>query len=263
MNGEDDNLRDLIATYMSSASLEDRAKVLRLLHVTKHPNVGAEVWTLACSENAAERAAAADIAAQRDPAEDWPRPVLRRLLNDSDPDVIAAAATGLFYTSDSASLDVLRALGTSRAASVRDAIAFAFGNYQGQLAALNCLLQLKDDAEASVRISAVISLGIWLLAGDKRVVEALLSSCSDPDAECRGEAILALAESGEPSILPYVRNELAAPFQGCWAVDAAAYLADPSLCEPLQVLLSRLNEDDKMRFASSFNQALSACCARE
>lgn len=236
---------------------EERQNSLQILHFMEDGDVATAISKLERSESPSSRVLAADIAAQWKGDREQCLGLLDRLLDDSDANVVAAAATAFMHRKSDAVVGRLVNLAQSPEpvrSSVASALAMNYSHPESVLA----LQRLKQDPVDEVRQWVAIGLGFALLAGQEDVSEDLLGMCTDRDDETRGEALLALAEAGDVRVLPLVILELAASSNPSWAIDAARFLADKRLCEPLNSVRSKVTGNE--RWMKAHADAVAACC---
>jgi HEAT repeat protein len=156
---------------------------------------------LATSPHAAERVLGADILGQFGYRDDRPfaaetLPVLLTAATDADPDVVAAAITGLGHLGDErARAAMLRHLGHP-SAQVRFAIAAALPLIAGRPAdpaAVAALIDLTRDPDPEVRDWATMGLGSQLDVDTPEVRQALTARLHDPAGDTADEARVGLA----------------------------------------------------------------------
>ncbi|MBK8251661.1 MAG: HEAT repeat domain-containing protein [Polyangiaceae bacterium] len=255
---------ELIQTYLREPDRQTGQAALAELHRRGGREEFSIGQTLAQSNQWEDRVAAAYLLGQLG----WDRPtflkesvdVLLCLLSDSQPPVVAAAATALGFRADERAIPSLVAHSTHPDAQVRLGVTqglLPFRTIQVQ----HALIGLASDIKTEVRSWATFALANNEVADGEDVRLALLARADDVDPETRGEALIGLAMRGDERALPFVKRELNGPFHGDWAVEAAEHLGRPELYPSLQSLFSRISEADKAAFAGSFQRALEACQA--
>ncbi len=119
------------------------------------------------------------------------------------------------------------------------------------------LVKLSADADPEVRNWATFGLGVQTEADTPALRAALKARLDDPelDGEIRGEALVGLAERGEPGLTGYVAEALAEldPL----AVRAASIIGDPALHGPLLAL--RDHPQMTAYFRETLDEAIARC----
>lgn len=184
--------------------------------------------------------------------------LLRSLLGDHDPTVVAAAAVALSHRHDPRAVPDLLRLCQHPDAGVRHGVAVALGGHE-RADAIAALIRLSSDSDREVRSWATLGLGSLTELDDEGIRAALLLRISDTDPEIRGEALIGLARRAEPRVSELVRDELRRPFAGDWSVEAAEILADQTLHDGLEALWCTLDVQDRDRYRAGFERAFKAC----
>jgi HEAT repeat protein len=185
-------------------------------------------------------------------------PLLIAALADSSDDVVADAAIALGHRHDPRAIPALIALKNHASESVRYGVVVGLSAHDEE-AAIATLIELSADPDTDVRDWATFGLAQQIGTDSAAVREALYARLTDEDPETRGEALIGLAIRRDERVRPAIARELAADFEGGWAVEAAEILADPQFYPLLKTLRERLCPDDRAHFASTFANALAAC----
>jgi HEAT repeat protein len=253
---------ELVALYLAGPSSDDAGRALMVLHYRGGPAELAHGARLARSPREADRVAAAHLLAQLGWDDrthlDESVAILLPLLLDPSEAVIAAAAVALGHRHDPSAIPPLVALARHPSAEVRYGVVFGLMGHD-EPSAVAALVELARDPDRDVRSWATFAIGQQTNLDSPELRDALLASAEDGEPEIRGEALIGLARRGDARALPLVRRELAGPFGGDWAVEAAGLLADPSLAPVLEALYARLEPEDQARFQRSFRDAIDAC----
>ncbi|MFY1620261.1 HEAT repeat domain-containing protein [Micromonospora sp. WMMD736] len=151
---------------------------------------------------------------------------------ETDPEVHWSIARALGSTCDPRALPTLVILAGSPDSDVRFQVAVAVPMVLDDPpaeAGEAVLIDLCTDPDARVREWATFGLG-WLSTADGNAVrQALWDRTRDVDPEVRAEGARGLARRRDARALPLVRELLAQDEVHKFTVQAAAYLADPSL----------------------------------
>jgi HEAT repeat protein len=91
------------------------------------------------------------------------------------------------------------------------------------------LIELSNDVDEEIRDWATFGLGAQLTVDGLDVRSALWARCFDPNPAVRAEGICGLARRRDPVAVPFVAQLLAAGDIDSAPVQAAAFLADPTL----------------------------------
>ena len=101
---------------------------------------------------------------------------------------------------------------------------------------LNSLIELSRDEDSKVRDWATFAIAARDDDGE-HVREVLLDRVADSDFDTRSEAIWGLARRRDPRALPLLLEAFEGAEVGTLFVEAAGFLADARLIEPLEQLL--------------------------
>jgi HEAT repeat protein len=134
-------------------------------------------------------------------------PILIRLARHPDPDIRFRVATALPLVAPTADLRAITAT----------------------------LIELSNDVDDEVRNWATFGLGAQLTVDGFDVRSALWACCFDPSEDVRAEGIRGLARRRDPVAVPFVAQLLVAGDVDSATVQAAAFLADPTLLYGLSI----------------------------
>ncbi len=109
--------------------------------------------------------------------------------------------------------------------------------------AVSRLIELSTHDHLDVRSWALFSLGSAIEVDSVAIRDGLLAGLSEPDAECRGEAILGLALRGDVRVLDALRADLHDGSVGLLPLRAAAELGHPDLVGRLTELAHSWEDD--------------------
>jgi HEAT repeat protein len=176
-------------------------------------------------------------------------PILRRLLQDQDDLVIAAAITALGHHYRFEPIVEVPTLASHTSLRVRLATAMnlwpAYGGMQFPVA-VDMLIRLSEDEDESVRDWATFSLGSIVSPDMPEIREALYRRLDDSDFDTRSEAMIGLAERKDPRVVPFIAAALAADTVGALTVEAAGVVGSPELLPMLLELRSWWDVDTKL-----------------
>jgi HEAT repeat protein len=168
-------------------------------------------------------------------------PILRRLLENQDDRVIAAAITALGHHYRFEPIVEVPALASHASLRVRLATAMtlwpAYGGVQFP-AAIDMLVRLSEDGDESVRDWATFHLGSIVSPDTPQIREALYRRLDDSDFDTRSEAMMGLAQRKDRRVVPFISAALASDTVGALAVEAAGAIASPDLLPALLELRS-------------------------
>ncbi len=110
---------------------------------------------------------------------------------------------------------------------------------------LNSLIELTHDRDSRVRDWATFAIAARNDDGED-VRQLLLARTADSDFEARSEAIWGLARRHDPRAVPLLVEALQGEIVGTLFLEAAGYLADPRLIEPLEKMLEWWEDDSDL-----------------
>lgn len=177
--------------------------------------------------------------------------------HEDDTDVQWSIARALGYAGDPRGLATLTGLVAHPDSDVRYQVALALPSCQGgayETTLVQALIHLMEDPDGQIRDWATFGPGSLTEIDGPAVREALFRRLEDNNRDARDEAIFGLARRRDPRALPLVVSRLQQEEVGKLAVEAAAYLADKRLLDPLRALESWWDLD-----AGLLGEALAAC----
>ena len=187
------------------------------------------------------------------------------LAGGGDATVIAAVATAFQHLEDVRALPSLQALAVHPCASVRFAVAGSIPaacGYRALAEAVASLVRLAGDEDADVRDWSCFGLG-QLNADGPEVREALAARLDDEHPDTRGEALVALAKTGDPRAYATLAERLGAGDPWTLEIEAAAELADTRLYPVLRGLAGEwADDDDDESFRALLERAIARCDPR-
>lgn len=247
-----DLLAEALALSRSDSESDIRRQLIRELHRRASQDVFIAARDLSDQSDPAARYLGADILAQlgqleyRDneqlrPFTEASIPILRRLLEDQDDCVVAAAIAAIGHHYRNAVLVEVPALATH--ASLRVRLSAAMNLRPGYMGsenptAIEMLIRLSEDEDEAVRDWATFSLGSQGSADTPEIREALYRRLGDGDFDTRSEAMIALAERKDQRVVPFVAEALISDSVGALAVEAAGTIGSPDLLPALVELRS-------------------------
>jgi HEAT repeat protein len=179
------------------------------------------------------------------------RPILERLLGDTNTPVVRAALIALGHLGVG-ELPAIVGCANRFEAEVREAVVHALLP-RDEPAARQTLIELSRDVEPDVRDWATFGLGTYSKIDSPEIRNALLARLADEDGETRGEALFGLAKRKDPRVIPAILSELAREEVSELAIEAAGEMPDESLLPALEALLRSSPEDQCVR------EAITAC----
>lgn len=176
--------------------------------------------------------------------------LLEQRCSDPSTTVLAAAVSALGHAANGrdggqvSALDTVIGLATHDEPNVRYAVASALPSLVGvewvtvDEPAVATLLALCDDPAPDVRSWATFGIGARLKVDGPAIRDCLRARLADSDAETAGEALAGLARRHDHHALDAVRVALAGEHVDRLTIEAAGWLADPSLHRALTRLAS-------------------------
>lgn len=266
----DHSIADLIQLALEQMDFDGeisfRSSALAALHLRRESaDVFEAIQRLRTSEIPKERALFADVLGQlgtpeRPYRDETVTMLLDMLQHETDPWVLESIGVAFGHLDDPRAIEPVARLKNHPDKDVRFGVVLAMSGYEIDLA-INTLIELSRDTDTDVRDWATFGLGSQIELDTPAIHEALYARVTDDDPETRGEALIGLAQRQDQRVLEHVRRELQGEFHGIWAVEAAEYLADPSLYPLIQALWDRLHPEERQKswFESQFQDSLAAC----
>jgi len=167
--------------------------------------------------------------------------VLIPLLKDPDAKVVVNAAMALGRRADPSAVPHLIALENHEDPDVRWALAYSLDSTaDDNEAAIAALIRLTKDPDDEVRDWALFSLGSQHGTDTPAIREALFEGLGDSGAEARGEALVGLANRGDPRVEDAIVAELRKGNPTGSTFDAIGITRDPRWLPDLEKLLAKL-----------------------
>lgn len=252
---------ELVEAALSSDP-DDRWEYISILHRRGTEEEFALALPLTTSADKLRRILGADILAQLGAGEpSFVQASVAQLvvmLDDSDPDVLASAATALGHRGDASAIPALVELKNHEAEEVRYSVAFGLSCHEDPLAVAT-LTELTADESDVVRDWATFALGSQSAADSAEIRAALLARTNDADENIRAEAIVGLARRGYEESAKLVLRELSRGIISSLLLEAAEIIADPVLHPPLQLLSNDLSGIEDFELREALDDALAAC----
>lgn len=253
-------LVEALALTQSDPDSDARQPIIWELHRRASPDIFEEAERLSRQPDSAARILAADVLAQLGPLEyrpveqarpftDASMPILRRLLEDREDRVVAAAIAAIGQHYRNALITEVPSLASHASLYVRLAAAMNLRpGYKGSenTAAIEMLIRLSEDNDKAVRDWATFSLGSQGDVDTPEIRQALHRRLEDADFDTRSEAMVALAERRDQRVIPFIATALADDTVGALAIEAAGTIASPDLLPLLLELRSWWDVDTKL-----------------
>ncbi len=167
---------------------------------------------------------------------------LAAMIDDPEPEVVAAAITALSHFSQNLNLPRVIEAADHSEADVRRAVAVCLGGEASE-PAVAALVALSSDDDEEVRSWATFGLGSQCDVDTAVVRQALVDRLDEPDHEIRGEALVGLARRADPRVIEPLAAELGLDSVATLAVEAAAEMPSPRFTAALEERLERQPED--------------------
>ena len=169
-------------------------------------------------------------------------PLLDKLLDDPEVDVIDAAITALGHLDLYEPITDRPSLVTHPSADIRYTVACALCRANSEIA-IEFLIKLSEDEDEDVRDWATFGLGTQCDNDTPPIRKALFSRLADTHFETQLEAIMGLARRNDSRVIPHIKVELEADGVALLVVDAAGEIASPDLVAPLEQLIEKWGVD--------------------
>ncbi|NLX11974.1 MAG: hypothetical protein GXY36_20190 [Chloroflexi bacterium] len=184
--------------------------------------------------------------------------ILIERLQDQDEEVIAAAAKSLGDRNHPKAIPYLLKLIDHPNPSIRSGVVWGLSGHDNEMA-IKGLIILSQDEDDDIRNWATFGLGDLTEVNIPELRAALIDRLNDNIPEVRGEALLGLARRKDERVIQPIIRELEGKFEGIWALEAAAILANPILYPYLLTLREHLPENIGKNSLESLNAAIDAC----
>ena len=255
-----DLLAEALRLSRTDTESDARWHLIQELHRRASPDIFESAEDLSCQPDPAARMLAADILAQLGPLRyrgieqlrpftEASMPILRRLLEDGEAGVVAAAITAIGQHYRNALIAEVPSLATHASLNVRLSAAMNLRPGHAGLenaVAIGMLIRLSEDPDEAVRDWATFSLGSQGDADTPEIRQALYRRLEDGDFDTRSEAMIALAERNDQRVVPFIAAALASELVGMLAVEAAGVIGSPDLLPALLELRSWWDVDAKL-----------------
>jgi hypothetical protein len=262
-----DLLTDALALTQSDPESDTRQQLILELHRRASSDIFEAAEGLSSQSDPAARILAADVlgqlgfleyrgAEQFRPFTEVSMPILRRLLEDQDDRVVAAAIAAIGRHYRNALIAEVPSLASHASLCVRLSAAMnPHPGYAGSenAAAIEMLIRLSEDADEAVRDWATFSLGSQGDVDTPEIRQALFRRLEDADFDARSEAMVALAQRKDRRVIPVIAVALADDSVGTLAVEAAGVVGSPDLLPALLELRSWWDVDTKLLEAAIQN----------
>lgn len=133
------------------------------------------------------------------------------LHSEQNEEPISAALTALGHIGRPEAVEHCIRFIHHHSARIRYAAAFALGCFANHAVAVEALLQLMTDEDASVRDWATFGLGVLGEVDSPEIRDALFLRTTDPDPDTREEAICGLAKRHDQRVIPILEQLLNQP----------------------------------------------------
>lgn len=255
-----DLLAHALALTQSDPDSDARQQLIWELHRRASPDIFEAAVGLSDRPDPAARILAADLLGQLGALEyrgtgqarkftDASMPILRRLLEDREDQVVAAAIAAIGQHYRNALIAEVPSLASHQSLQVRLSAAMNLRTGRRGLedsTATSMLIQLSEDRDESVRDWATFSLGSIDGVDTPVIREALYRRLTDSDFDTRSEAMAGLAERKDQRVIPFIAEALASETVGSVAVEAAGVIGSPQLLPRLLELRSWWDVDTKL-----------------
>ena len=180
-------------------------------------------------------------------------------LLDSHDEVVQAAVSGMGHRPHPDGLSHLLQLSTHPSAGLRWDVAIALAKYE-EPDAIDALLRLATDPDDDVRDWATFGLGSIQTADTPAIRALLWKNLHDADSDVRGEALVGLAERGDPRAIDHLEAHLSLDSLG-YELNAAERLASPRLLSALQKVAAGVSETEAQGYWFTRLQAAITACS--
>lgn len=255
--------RTVVTRYRASIGDDDSDSSLALVHYRG----GREEFELGLeysrSADPLDRETGADVLAQLGWSDrsflDESVAVLIPMLDDPEDDVVFAAAVALGHRADPRAIPaVLRLAGHPNPQVRLGAVHGLTGHDDPD--AIRAMVQLSHDADHDVRNWATFGIGSQIENDTPEIRDALRANLTDPDHEIRGEAIVGLAERGDPCVTDVLMREWqSSETVSVLSIEAAEIAADARLLQHLERFKTELPLDEDPSFKSTLERTIKAC----
>jgi len=179
-------------------------------------------------------------------------------LKDNHDEVVRAAISGLGHRPLPDALERLVALDARSNAPFQLNLASTLGYYDSPSAS-EVLLRLANDSDDLVRDWATFSLGTMHSADSQPIRDQLWKNLHDVHEDVRGEALIGLANRGDPRAVAHLIAHLSVD-SPVYELEAAQALADPALWDTLSGLADALTPfDGDGHWEGRLAAAIAAC----
>lgn len=180
------------------------------------------------------------------------------LLSDPDDEVIAAAAMALGHRDSHRAVPHLMKLAGHANSDVRFGVVAGLSGLENEQA-IATLITLIRDRDKDVRNWATFGIGSLVNTDTPEIREALRGRLADEEMEIRGEALVGLAERGDPGVSAALQEEWQGDEISALSLEAAALTKDPELLPRLEDFRETLDTSEDAYFEEKLQAALVAC----
>lgn len=232
-------LRSLVGMALQSRGSAQSWTAVMSLQMSGSPETLELTGKLWSSRNWRKRALAMDIVAQLQTrtkgapyggfeyALEATQLMLLEGLNDSHPEVVRCAISGMAHRPHVDGLSPILGLAHHPDENIRFAVAVALGSYlEPSSTEMRC--ELANDEDDDVRDWATFGLGSLHEVDTQEVRATLWRKLNDPDADVRGEALVGLANRKDERVIPVLLS-LQNSDSRVYELDAAEALANAQL----------------------------------
>ncbi len=164
-------------------------------------------------------------------------PILIRLLEDSEPEVVSCSLVALGHLGKGDPVAICP-LASHQSPHVRQSVAFCLGVRDDELSRQTLIL-LSADEDTDVRSWATFGLGALSEVDGPSIRDALFNRLLDIDQEVRGEAMVGLARRGDERAIPSISQELEQAEVSSLAIEAASEFGLDIFLPALTALLEK------------------------
>ncbi|GCE22626.1 HEAT repeat domain-containing protein [Dictyobacter kobayashii] len=184
--------------------------------------------------------------------------LLAMLQQEQESEVLKSVAVALGHRNDPRAIKALARLKHHPDEAVRFGMVFGLMGYEDELA-IQTLIECSTDIDVDVRDWATFALGSQIELDTLAIREALLARLNDTDENTRSEAIVGLAQRGDPHMVEPLIADLEQGWISNAALEAAAEIGDPRLYPILQQLQLTWADDNDEWLYKRLLEAIESC----